>query len=336
MEGGIIYAASPDGKVLALDPPQRRRGLPFPGDREWVFPTDKDEKGLGIIYARPFPGEDKLFLATFNGKVWVFNRAEGLRPGEEPLFQDESLVATPVLAGGVLVVAAGNRLYAIDADSGAERWPRPFEAENRIWASPVVLRDKVIFGSLDRRLYAVGLSTGEKLWSFEAGGGIASTPLVADSTIYFGSFDGHLYAVGSDGRQVWASPFRVDDWVWSRPIYHEGTVYFGVLDGWFYAVGAGSGRERWSLDAGGPIRAAPVLEDGVLVLATMAGEVFGVNPKSGAMEWRRSLGEGVTVSADLGAYDGEVYVSSGAGRVYALEARTGKRVWSFSLTEAVE
>ncbi len=276
-------------------------------------------------------------MAAFDGKVWVLSRASGALRGEEPLFEDEPMVATPVLAGNTLLIAAGNQLHAIDATTGVERWERPFRAENRIWASPVLLGDKVIVASLDHRLYAVRLNTGNEVWSFEAGGGIASTPLVADGTIYFGSFDGYLYAIGSDGQEKWASPFPAGDWVWSRPLYHEGTVYFGALDGVFYAVDAARGRERWSLETGEPIRAAPALEDGVLVFATSAGTVFGVDPASGTQRWpEKALDEDITVTADLGGYDGMVYIASQEGKVYPIEAKTGKQALSLSLTEAVE
>lgn len=339
VEEGIIYAVSPAGRVLALDPQLRRQRwqADFPtGGREWVSPEEK----LGITYAQPLPSGDRLFVATFGGKVWVLDRATGALRGEGPLFEDESLVATPVLAGNTLLIAAGSRLHAIDADTGAERWARPFQARNRIWASPVLLGDRVVFGSLDRRLYAVRLDTGEEVWvkPFESGGGIASTPLVVDGTIYFGSFDGHLYAVGSDGREAWPSPVPVGEWVWSRPLYHEGTVFFGALDGVFYAVEATRGRERWRLDTGASIRAAPALEEGVLVVATIGGTVYGVAPASGTQKWEwqpRPPDKKVTISADLVGHEGEVYVVSEQGTLYALDAVTGRLVWSFDLTKAV-
>jgi outer membrane protein assembly factor BamB len=338
VEDGIIYAVSPEGNVLALDPQQRlqRWQAEFPtGGREWISPAEN----LGVIYARPLPSGDRLFVATFDGKVWVLSRGRGDLQGEEPLFEDESLVATPALAGNTLLIAAGSELYAIDAATGVERWARPAQAQNRIWASPVLLGDRVIFASLDRRLYAVKLDTGEELWSFEAGGGIASTPLVVDSTIYFGSFDGHLYAIGSDGREVWSSPVLADEWVWSRPLFYEGTVYFGALDGVLYAVDAIRGRVRWSEDLGEPIRAAPALEEGVVVVATTGGTVYGMDPGNGTQKWEwplSPLDEDITVSAELAGHDGEVYVVSEQGTLYALDAGTGKLAWRFSLTEVGE
>lgn len=340
VEEGIIYAVSPAGRVMAIDPQQRRQrgqaGFPS-GGREWLSPEEK----LGIIYAQPLPSGDRLFVATFDGKVWVLNRGSGALRREEPLFEDGSLVATPVLAGSTLLIAADSELHAIDAATGAEQWAQPFEARSRIWASPVLMGDRVIFGSLDRRLYALRLDTGDEVWvePFEAGGGIASTPLVVDGTIYFGSFDGYLYAVGSDGQLVWPSPIQVGEWVWSRPLYHEGTVYFGALDGVFYAVDARRGRVRWEEDTGEAIRAASALVEGVVVVATTGGTVYGMNPASGTKNWEwplSPLGEDITISADLVGYDGEVYVVSEQGTIYALDAETGRLVWDFSLTKAVE
>ena len=336
LEGGTIYAVSPQGKVLALDPDNRRRGLPFPGAGEWVFPHDEDEKGLDLVYSQPLVTADRVLVATFDGKVWVLNRASGDKRGEEPLFANESLVATPTLTGDTLLIPADKSLYAVDATSGTKKWRQPFQAQNRIWTSPVLLGDNIIVGSLDHRLYAVSLSEGEEVWSFEAGGGIASAPLVVDRTIYTGSFDGNLYSIGSDGREVWPSPFSVGDWVWNSPLHNEGTVYFGALNGIFYAVNASRGRERWSFDTEGAIRAAPVLEEGVLIVTTTDGDVYGVNPSVGSMKWQRSLDKGITVSSNLQSSDGQVYISSTDGTLYALEAKTGMLAWSFSLEDAVK
>lgn len=334
--GDRVYAASPQGKVLALDPQQRRKGLPFPGDGEWASPV---EKGFGIIYAQPLPTGDSVFVASFDGKVRVLSRSSGAPQEDAPIFPPEkkpknrSLVAAPALSGDTLLIAAANQLHAIDRSTGQPRWPRPFEAEDRIWASPVVMDDLVILASLDHRLYAVKVATGVEAWRFEAGGGIASTPLAAEGVIYFGSFDGHLYAVGKDGRPRWPTPFLVGKWVWSHPLYNAGTVYFGALNGVFYAVEAATGRERWHQDIGKAIRAAPALEAGVMAVATTAGGVYGMDPANGAMLWKRALSEdqSITTSADLVGDGGEIYIASEQGTVYALEAKTGKLAWSFPL-----
>ena len=336
LEGGMIYAVSSQGEVLAVDPDQRGRGLPFPGVGEWVFPSNEDDEDLGLVYSQPLVTANRVLVATFDGKVWVLNRATGDKRGEEPLFANGSLVATPTLFEDTLLIPADTSLYAVDATSGAENWPKPFQAQSRIWASPVLLGDNVIVGSLDHRLYAVSLTDGEEVWSFKAGGGIASAPLVVDRNIFTGSFDRNLYAIGADGREVWPSPFSVGDWVWNSPLYNEGTVYFGALDGMFYAVDASRGRERWSFDTEGAIRAAPVLEEGMLIVATADGDVYGVDPTVGSMEWQRSLDRGITVSSNLQSGDGKVYISSTDGTLYALEAKTGMRAWSFSLKDAVK
>jgi len=52
----------------------------------------------------------------------------------------------------------------------------------------------VYVGSQDHRLFALDVSTGEKLWSYQTGDIILASLAVADRLIYIGSHDGMLYA----------------------------------------------------------------------------------------------------------------------------------------------
>ena len=63
-------------------------------------------------------------------------------------------------------------------------------------SSPVVVGDKVVFGSGDGRLYLVSLATGKKLWSYDLGKELTASPAVADGLVIIGCEDGALYAFG--------------------------------------------------------------------------------------------------------------------------------------------
>ena len=66
--------------------------------------------------------------------------------------------------------------------------------------SPVVVGGRVFVGSADGRLYALDLSSGQQVWSYEAGGSILASPAVAAGRLVIGTDDGDLYCFGAKGR----------------------------------------------------------------------------------------------------------------------------------------
>lgn len=152
--------------------------------------------------------------------VWVFRTGEsgeGYRSGYKHGFQ-----ATPVLADGMLFFStAFNRVFAIDAETGRERWKFDAridpesgysEVSNRgvvYWVDEGAppgraCRQRIFAGTLDARLFALDASTGMPCAGFAENGqtdlksalrekdrGIAypvtSPPVVIDDTVVLGS-----------------------------------------------------------------------------------------------------------------------------------------------------
>ena len=63
----------------------------------------------------------------------------------------------------------------------------------RIDSSPVVCGDKVVFGSMDGKLYVLSLNTGKEIASYEVGEPISSTAATFDNRILIGCEDGNVY-----------------------------------------------------------------------------------------------------------------------------------------------
>ena len=61
----------------------------------------------------------------------------------------------------------------------------------------------VYVGSNDGNVYALNVTTGALLWSYQTGNVVFSSPAVANGVVYVGSDDGNVYAFGlkvRDGR----------------------------------------------------------------------------------------------------------------------------------------
>lgn len=116
--------------------------------------------------------------------------------------------ATPVLAGGRLyVITPFNQVLALDPGTGEERWRfDPEIAKDRSYSEAsargvVVVRNTVLFGTLDARLIALKAEDGRPLWDVPIAAGvkdgdfqITSPPVVVGQTVIVGS------AIGDNGR----------------------------------------------------------------------------------------------------------------------------------------
>ncbi len=84
----------------------------------------------------------------------------------------------------------------------------------------------------------------------------------------------------------------------------------------------------WTLKTGGPVRSSPVVADGVLVVGSDDGNVYAVDPVTGAERWRFATGGAVQASATIA--DGRVHIGSKSGFQYALDVRDGRELWRWS------
>jgi outer membrane protein assembly factor BamB len=139
---------------------------------------------------------------------------------------------------------------APEASSGAPAQVWRAKAGRRYTGRVVVAGETIYAGSVDRKVYAVDLASGQLRWSSRLGGLIGGGVLVAGDTVYAAS---------------------------GRP---EGKVY---------ALDAHTGRRLWRTTTG-TVSAPLALVDGILVAETQRGEVLGLDPAAGTVRWRRLVG----------------------------------------------
>lgn len=72
-----------------------------------------------------------------------------------------------------------------------------FAARQRVDCSPVVVGDRVFVGAADGRLYGLNLKDGEKLWEFEGRGGFIGSPAVAGGRMVIATDRGVVYCFGA-------------------------------------------------------------------------------------------------------------------------------------------
>ena len=121
---------------------------------------------------------------TLSESVWTFKTDVG----------NAAFVSSLAIADGVVYVGSKDgRLYALDAETGQEKWR--FKTDGQVYSSPAVAGGMVYIGSLDGRLYALDAETGQEKWSFKTGSPVPSSPAVAGGVVYFVDKEGYIYAV---------------------------------------------------------------------------------------------------------------------------------------------
>jgi outer membrane protein assembly factor BamB len=100
------------------------------------------------------------------------------------------------VAEDVVYLAAGAKVYTLDAETGNQKWEFPTEEKKGLfYGTPAVEEGLVFVGSNDNNLYALDAVTGNQRWAFAAKRPIIAGPTVAGDTVYVGSADYKVYAL---------------------------------------------------------------------------------------------------------------------------------------------
>ncbi len=209
------------------------------------------------------------------------------------------LLGRAVVADGVVYIQ-GDRLYALDAASGATRWTWPFPTAVKSVGDPLVVAGLVyVAADESNRIYLLDARTGS----------LQTTLQVPIRSGFYGSA---LTAI--------AGTIVVDVWP----------------DGRLFAFDAATGAVRWSVAMPDDHQSHAVLVGDAVYVTTTNGTVHCVDALTGAARWSNRLVQrvGYLTSPTLAA--GKVYVSLDDAHVYALSARTGARLWTADTADNVE
>ncbi len=148
-------------------------------------------------------------------------------------------------------------------------------------------------------------ATVTRLWKSSVGDGAGDSnirlrPAYSNGTIYAASPDGTIQAFNA----------QTGDTVWKK---HSRT------HGWF---GWGDADREDAFYAGGP-----AVSDGLFVIGTLDGHVYGLDAEDGSKRWKATVTAGV-ISAPV-IVGNRVVVRTNDGNVFCLDADDGSRIWVY-------
>jgi len=277
---GLVYVGGYNGKVYAVNSES--------GALRWVYPRDGDlEPIVGGLVA----SQGRLYFGCSDGKVYTLDAATGDMVGE-PFQTEDKIWSTPVVEGDTLYVGSfDNSLYALDIQSGSEKWR--FDTEGAVGSIPLVYGDTVYAGSFDAHVYAVNAADGSLKWrsQAEAIGWFWASPVIYGNVIYAPCVDGKVYILdAASGREV--AP---------------------------------------AIDLGSPIASSPVLVEDRVIVASQEGKIYSLDTGSNQLGALFDLGDDKEeIYAPLSASEGVVYIHAQTPKhdtLYAVDAKTGIEAW---------
>ena len=297
-------------------------------------------RGRNLIEFPPAVAYGRLYVGTNPGRFLAIEAETGEIAWEKRFRR--CIAASPTVADGVVYQPlmdpspcgnpdreAPGYMVAMDAESGQELWR--FEA-GVIESSPALVDGVLFFGSWDRNVYALDVSTRKPLWTFETGDEVKAAPAVAGGTVYIGSYDGKVYAIDAEtGQERWSSEGRAgvggSGNFYATAAVAYGRVFVGSTDGKVYAFGARSGELLWAQSTGGFVYSSAAVYRRTVYVGSYDGNLYALDAATGDVRWTFPTGGRISGAATVIA--GIVYVSTLEERTFALDAATGEQVWSF-------
>ncbi|GGU93748.1 hypothetical protein GCM10010182_06780 [Actinomadura cremea] len=218
-------------------------------------------------------------------------------------------------------------LYALDADTGEERWRQRYPGR---YPSLLEGTDEVAYYADGRYTYALDASTGRQLWKDEDDG-INGSPTTVGGTTYKAFANWLIEIDPRTGKEGWAEPTEGVMWD-DAPVVAAGVLYLAD-DAALYAVDAENGDGLWRFDAGNDIESGPVYAEGTVYVGGKDGTLYAVDTDSGREEWKHRFDGADWDPATVGGagvpiVEGGVVYYENDGYVCAFDVDTGRVVWT--------
>ena len=255
----------------------------------------------------------------------------------------------PVLAGRYVYIGVDDGgFHCIRSDDGANVWTYRvlFGAlGRRIFSTPAIYQDKVIFGAYDGNLYCLNRFTGKREWVFSDADWIGSSPCVneRDGVVYVGlefALSGRRGGVAAvdirTGRLKWGN-YSFPGLAHASPIYNgqSGLVVCGSNDHTFYAMRASTGEIVWQFQTTGEVKYGAVFDDArnLVVFGSMDGGVYVLRVDDGSLYHRFDARFGFYSTPALSG--SRVIIGSLDKLVYCFDLDEKLTLWTFETSGRV-
>ena len=277
ISGSMFYVGTYSGEVYALDTTN--------GAKKWDYTTDNNIVG-GLALAGDaliVPSDDKLykFDAQNGGILW-----------NEPFDTSGKIWSTPVVSGSTVYFGnLDHKLYAVDLESGEERWERGFAGA--IASTALIIDDTLYIGTFDKKFYALDTKSGEDKWEkpFTTEDWFWNKAAFDNGTIYVGTLGGTVYAINAaTGTHKWIYETESRDRFRSAPVIVGDVLVIGCQDDRVYGLDTETGTQKWApLNFEDDILADPWVEGTTVYFLDQDNKLHAIDAKTGNQIWAQPL-----------------------------------------------
>lgn len=287
LEGNMIYATDPYGKVSAYDA--------MSGRERWQ--TGLSQRIAGATAA----GSGIVVVTTQKGEVIALDGNDGRRRWSSAL-TSQALAPAAIGDGVVVVQTVDGTLTAFSVSDGARLW-RSERTEPPLslhgTARPQIVTNVVLTGFASGKVAALELRSGKLLWEFpvtqprgrneiERLVDVDVAPVVVGSVVYAASYQGKLIALDAQsGRILWSR----DVSTFSGMDADAANIYLTDEHGLVLAFDLRTGASVWKQDQlRGRQLSAPRVLDGVVGVGDFDGYVHWLSSEDGHLVARYRIG----------------------------------------------
>jgi serine/threonine protein kinase/outer membrane protein assembly factor BamB len=309
--GGVVYVASTDGKVYAVNASS--------GKQVWASPAGSGSappEVVGNVLCTATQSGDFTALDTADGTVaWTVKGKAPAATQQRPWAADGSTVILFSYTDGMQaydaatgnpksrpgppdlfvshITAAGGVLYALDVEGGlhairlagnATLWQLAVTTTEDQAYSLAISDGHVYVGTQKGTLHSVNATTGHRDWSLPGSGDLLTPPVVSEGMIFIVDLNGNLRAINADtGKQAWQAPVTAGAF---GPAAANGQVYLSAaltMQAW----DATSGKPSWYFQPPNYkiVQATPAVADGTVYVGSSDYNLYAIKALSGAATW---------------------------------------------------
>jgi len=283
VEGGVVYAATGYGRLMAMDAAT--------GNVIWT--QDLDATGSG----RPTVFGDLVYLVAGDATAWAINKESGRiawQIGGSDSISNVLGAPAPVVVDDLAVFAFGSgELQAVFRRGGLRRWDQSVLGERQgralsklddVTGAPVAADGVIYAGNQAGRTVAIEATSGTRIWT--VGDGAIDPVLPVAGSVFMVSDRNELLRLdAADGTRIWT--VRLPNFVKDRP------------------------RRRSEVFA----HHGPILAGGRLIIASGDGVMRSYNPQNGDLLSTVEIPSGATTAPVVAG--GTLYVVGRNGQLYA-------------------
>ncbi len=295
-----------------------------------------------------------IALTALSGcsKLWHPDKSKELQPIQvqsqikvQPLWSKpegagthkQYLTLTPVVKDGVVYTDdAKGRVTATSASNGATLWK--VNTKKSLTSGPAANNYAVYVGAVDGTVLALDAKNGATLWQKDVGNEILAAPLALTNKVIVKTVDAQVVALNAkDGKEKWRYGESIPTLILragSTPQESNGLVAIGFSSGKLTVVTEQDGKIQWQRTIAVPegvstleqmvdIDASPIIQDGIVYVATYQGNMAALHLKTGQVVWQRDISSYTGFALD----SKRIYVSDAKGQVWAFDKTDGSTDW---------